>query len=447
MVMKSRYRSLVTAICAVSMLTCVAPSSVHARTSYDSVEEYNDYLASRSSTYRKNIRKLDDDVVKEFPIPILLGVSLTDITPNFGDPRGGGTRIHEGLDIMAPEGAPIVTPTEAVVMRTGTGESSGKYVYTANPGGETFVYMHLSEIANVRVGELLEPGALVGLVGDTGNAKGTPHLHFEIRKGKPLDPFQRIKEEFTLKEKVVFLNASLLKVDDEDEYIEFVAERYGDDLRLAKAQGYSLERAILEELDHAQDAVALKDVSTGLSLGDESRQVAALQAALIAVKKGPRAVELGNAGATGYFGPLTEAALREYQKAVGVSVTGVFTTATKNKLLATLPSTTSTPSTPQGGTSAAQAALILLQLQLILKQVPNVITEDLSQGDTGSGVSLVQSFLLVNGTGSGAEALKASGATGFFGPATEAALKEYQTSAGIVPTGIYDAATRSAMLG
>jgi murein DD-endopeptidase MepM/ murein hydrolase activator NlpD len=65
----------------------------------------------------------------------------------FGDARGGGTRTHEGLDIMAPGGTPVVSPTDAVVLATGDGPDSGLFVRTANPGGEQFVYMHLREIA------------------------------------------------------------------------------------------------------------------------------------------------------------------------------------------------------------------------------------------------------------------------------------------------------------
>ena len=56
-------------------------------------------------------------------MPILFGVSVKNISPNFGDPRDGGARTHEGEDIMAVKGTPIISPTNAVVIRAGTGGS------------------------------------------------------------------------------------------------------------------------------------------------------------------------------------------------------------------------------------------------------------------------------------------------------------------------------------
>src|SRR5690606_7271821 len=124
-------------------------------------------------------------------------------TPDFGDPRDGGDREHEGQDILAPRGTPILSPTEAVVLRIGNGSSSGKNVYTANPGGETFVYMHLDEIASdLEEGDRLDTGDLIGYVGNTGNASGGPaHLHFEIREGREAkDPYPRLLASFTVEE-------------------------------------------------------------------------------------------------------------------------------------------------------------------------------------------------------------------------------------------------------
>jgi hypothetical protein len=147
-----------------------------------------------SSKIRSAINKLDEDIVKNLPIPVL-GVLVSDLYKNFGDPRGEGTREHEGQDILAPRGAPVVSPTDAVVVRIGDGASSGLTVRTANPGGEQFVYMHLDDYAeDLDEGDVLEPGDLIGYVGNTGNASGgAPHLHFEIRDGREaLDPYPRL---------------------------------------------------------------------------------------------------------------------------------------------------------------------------------------------------------------------------------------------------------------
>ncbi len=165
-----------------------------------------------SSAITRAIRDLDEDVVTNLKVPVLLGVSVSQLSPNFGDPRGGGTRSHEGLDIMAPRGAFVVSPTEAVVVRIGEGESAGIYVYTANPGGETFAYMHLDSIADgVKPGTKLQAGDIIGYVGNTGNASGgAAHLHFEIRgKNGLVDPYTRITREFTLEERIAGLKSLL----------------------------------------------------------------------------------------------------------------------------------------------------------------------------------------------------------------------------------------------
>lgn len=186
--------------------------------SYRSTRTYSSQNYSRerySSAIQKEIRKLDKDEVENLPIPILLGLLRNQITSDFGDPRGDGTRSHEGQDLIAPRGSLIASPTDAVVTRTGTGESSGIYVYTANPGGETFVYMHLDRIADgVKAGTVLEPGDLIGYVGNTGNASGgVTHLHFEIRDGRtPIDPYPRLTKEFTLEQRITALKALLAEL-------------------------------------------------------------------------------------------------------------------------------------------------------------------------------------------------------------------------------------------
>lgn len=189
------------------------PAGVEAATVSDNDRTYfsrGDYRSERgssrlSSDLRRKINKLDDDPAEKLPIPVAIGVALRNLYPNFGDDRDGGSRTHEGLDIIAPRGYYVASPTEAVVTRTGKGASAGVYVYAMGPGGETYAYMHLDRIADgIKPGTELEPGDLIGYVGDTGNAKGgTPHLHFEIREGREaLDPFPRITREFASAERI-----------------------------------------------------------------------------------------------------------------------------------------------------------------------------------------------------------------------------------------------------
>lgn len=302
-----------------------------------------------SSSYRSKVNALDDDPVDKLPVPILFGIPLRSITPNFGDSRDGGDRTHEGLDIMAPKGAPIVSPTEAVVIRTGSGSSSGKYVTTANPGGESFVYMHLSEIL-VKNGDELDEGELIGYVGNTGNASGgLPHLHFEVRDGRrATDPFPRITQEFSLKEKIHFLEDALQKLsgDDEEDFIKFVTETYTQELRMAEATNIDLPNSIEKALSTVSISIPLpgtggSGLGSGttapgdLALNSSGPLVVALQGFLIAQKTGPAAQTLASAGATGFFGPITERALIEYQNKHGiVPAVGYFGPKTRAYILA-----------------------------------------------------------------------------------------------------------------
>lgn len=278
-----------------------------------------------SSAAQKAINKLDKDIVEEIPIPVLLGVTLRSISPNFGDPRDGGARSHEGEDILAPRGTPLASPTDAVVTRTGNGSSSGLYVTTRNPGGESFTYMHLDDIAEgIKAGTVLEPGDILGFVGDTGNAKGgVTHVHFEIRENrKALDPFPRLAREFTLKERMSGIEKYLKELDDDD------AEDWAAELVTAYRSTFvQATLAGIELPDEITDALGTVVATSGsanagirdLTLNSQGDDVTALQVALIALDKGPKAKALASAGATGFFGAMTQAALAEYQLAVGIS--------------------------------------------------------------------------------------------------------------------------------
>lgn len=275
---------------------------------------------------------LDRDIVERFPIPVLFGVEYANVVPDFGDPRGDGTRSHEGQDFLAPLGTPIVSPTEAIVIRTGEGASAGKYVYTANPGGETFRYLHLEDVANLNPGDELNVGDYIGTVGDTGNApEGVYHLHFEVRddNNDEQDPYARLDEDgWKLKEKVSFLRDIFRKIRNDDDYAEFLVETFPEEFRLALNQGYDLPYPIEEALERdgvvsetqklEQLADLIQSFPTVLNLqlknGDQGPTVALLQLYLVFAGDGPARDALKAAGTTGYFGSVTEAALAEYQR-------------------------------------------------------------------------------------------------------------------------------------
>jgi peptidoglycan LD-endopeptidase LytH len=105
----------------------------------------------------------------------------------WGAPRSGG-RSHEGVDMMAGFGTHIYAPASGnVEFRTVSTGGLSFYVYGDN--GDTYFGTHLQgyEGANRHV----SAGELIGYVGDSGNAAGTPHLHFEIHPGGggPVNPY------------------------------------------------------------------------------------------------------------------------------------------------------------------------------------------------------------------------------------------------------------------
>lgn len=310
----------------------VSPAEASHRSSRNTEEatsttatDYSSYSGRRdiSSATQKEIDKLDEDIVEDLPIPVLLGVSLSDISPNFGDPRDGGARTHEGEDIMAPLGDYIVSPTDAVVIAKGTGDSAGNYISTANPGGETFIYMHLDAFADdIKVGTVLEKGDLIGYVGDTGSAKGSgTHLHFEIRQNRtPTDPYPRLTEVFTLEERIDAVAKALKNADDEDEDARMLVANYRSTFVSAKAKGIELPDAIEDLLDGNTSATIVSSTFTrDLTLGSRGDDVTALQNFLIKKGAGAKATALEEAGATGYFGALTQKALAEYQSSNSIS--------------------------------------------------------------------------------------------------------------------------------
>jgi murein DD-endopeptidase MepM/ murein hydrolase activator NlpD len=98
-----------------------------------------------------------------------------------------GNRFHGGVDLVADTGTPVVASRGGRVAFAGWSGAYGYVVFVDHEAGWQSRYAHLSRI-EVRVGDLLRQGAVLGAVGSTGASTG-PHLHFEIRfDGRALDP-------------------------------------------------------------------------------------------------------------------------------------------------------------------------------------------------------------------------------------------------------------------
>lgn len=119
----------------------------------------------------------------------LCPVPASKFTNDWGQPRSGGRR-HEGTDMLALRGTPVVAPVAGVVKRLSSGGGGLTFNLRANDGF-TYVGMHLA--AHGADGAV-RAGDVIGYVGDTGNARGTDHLHFEIQQGRSkINPFATLK--------------------------------------------------------------------------------------------------------------------------------------------------------------------------------------------------------------------------------------------------------------
>ncbi|GAA4007228.1 hypothetical protein GCM10022408_18910 [Hymenobacter fastidiosus] len=114
----------------------------------------------------------------------------------WGADRDNGARRHEGIDIFARRGTPVVAAAAGLITRTGETPLGGKVVWLADAThGQHLYYAHLDKQL-VQAGQLVKAGDTLGLVGNTGNARTTPpHLHFGVyRAGRgAVDPFPFVR--------------------------------------------------------------------------------------------------------------------------------------------------------------------------------------------------------------------------------------------------------------
>jgi peptidoglycan LD-endopeptidase LytH len=97
----------------------------------------------------------------------------------WGAPRSGG-RSHQGVDMIAARGTPIVAIYDGRIHRITTGVLSGYAVWLRADNGDLFFYAHLDGYGDISVGQQVPEGYVIGYNGSTGNAPDwLPHLHFE----------------------------------------------------------------------------------------------------------------------------------------------------------------------------------------------------------------------------------------------------------------------------
>ncbi|MDZ7779723.1 MAG: M23 family metallopeptidase [Gemmatimonadota bacterium] len=124
-----------------------------------------------------------------FPVD---GHGVRAVQSRFGVPREGGRRSHNGVDIFAPRGTPVLAAAEGRVRRVEVTNLGGKVVWLRDPARNANLYYAHLDSQHVSDGQRVASGDTVGFVGNTGNARTTPpHLHFGLyRRGEgPVDPF------------------------------------------------------------------------------------------------------------------------------------------------------------------------------------------------------------------------------------------------------------------
>lgn len=112
------------------------------------------------------------------------------LTSGYGprmSPYAGRIKMHEGLDVGAPIGTPIVAPADGVVTFSGPKPGFGNFVQIDHGYGVETIFGHASTLS-VRKGQRVIRGDRIATVGNTGYSTG-PHVHYEVRvNGTPVDP-------------------------------------------------------------------------------------------------------------------------------------------------------------------------------------------------------------------------------------------------------------------
>jgi len=144
-----------------------------------------------------------EQTAPRFVFPVLDTYAFWD---GWNAPRMVGTpseHLHQGTDIMASMGTPLLAVERGIVFSIGEAGLGGQRVWLQGASGTRYYYAHLSRFVDGMVeGQIVEPGQVIGYVGDTGNARGgSPHLHFEIHppaSDLPVNPFLFLTAAATL---------------------------------------------------------------------------------------------------------------------------------------------------------------------------------------------------------------------------------------------------------
>ncbi len=168
-------------------------------TQEEAIKEYEAYIKEQDAmiaSLEKALKEMSDTSqtydggMFKWPAP-----SYTKITSEFGwrvHPIFNVQKYHNGVDMAAPAGSPILAAYDGTVAAAGYSSSMGNYIYINHGSGLVSIYMHASALY-VSAGQTVSKGDKIGAVGSTGWSTGN-HLHFGVRlNGEYVSPWNYLK--------------------------------------------------------------------------------------------------------------------------------------------------------------------------------------------------------------------------------------------------------------
>ncbi len=123
--------------------------------------------------------------------PLMIPVKNARISSNYGmrlHPISGKYRFHSGVDYAAPTGTEILAASSSTVTFKGWKRGYGHTIILQHDEQYSSLYAHLSSFADIKVGQSIKQGTVIGYIGQSGSATG-PHLHYEVRlENQPQNP-------------------------------------------------------------------------------------------------------------------------------------------------------------------------------------------------------------------------------------------------------------------
>lgn len=171
----------------------------------EKINQLDSHLKVQMNSFRSVLSEMFRNKERLVHLPAIMPISNDDLRrtgSGFGmrhHPILNIYRMHEGIDFHAPVGTDVYATADGVVKDVRTSETFGKVIVISHGYGLETYYAHLSGY-NIRIGEKVVRGKLIGFVGNTGLSKG-PHLHYEVHIfNKEVDPVNYFFKDLTPEE-------------------------------------------------------------------------------------------------------------------------------------------------------------------------------------------------------------------------------------------------------